>query len=66
MELMENTAMHSKILKIHKPNKTLKVQLVGGYYILPSIDLSNKVISIEEWCKSRPLSIQEYCELNNN
>jgi hypothetical protein len=53
------------MVTLSKPNKTLKVQLVGGYYILPRLDLSNKVISIEEWCKSRPLSIQEYCELNH-
>lgn len=43
----------------------LKVDLIGGYYILPKLDLSNKRISIEEWCQSRPLlpvSIQEFCE----
>lgn len=59
MEVMVN------LVTVSKPNKTLKVQLVGGYYILPTLDFSNKVISIEEWCKTRHLSIQEYCELNH-
>jgi hypothetical protein len=41
----------------------LTIENIGGFYILPKLDLTNKPTSIEDWCKKYDYtSIQDYCE----